>query len=146
MYNMTGEKNEAKETNWLDDHDLDEIIETSKLDILPKYELIKKGDLITSRKIMIIGLPETKIIEKDGETLKLTFITIKDNDIKYSLPFNSKALQRSLVSLAIKESKAKTKKDIDFSKVLGKLIGIKREEFTAKGFTQAPHKFFSLDK
>ena len=139
------EKPIADLPHWVKDHDLTEILETSKLMILPKYDLIPENDLITSRRIRIVSLPETKQITKDGKDLVLNFITISDNDIKYSLPFNSIALQRSFIGLAIKFSNAKTKKDIDFSKVLNKLIGIKREQFTAKGFTQQPYKFYDLD-
>ena len=62
------------------------------------------------------------------------------------MPFNSKALQRSFVALAIKFSNATTKTEIDFATVLGKTVGIKREQFTAQGFTQSPLKFFVLEK
>lgn len=145
---MTTDKKETKETkqakNWLDFHDLKEIYETTMLKILPKYEMIKKDDLTTMRKIKILSLPIDKIVEKDNETLDLTFINISDNDVSYSLPFNSKALQRSLISLAINVCNAKSISEIDLSKVIGKIIGIKRERFTAKGFTQSPLKFFLL--
>ena len=150
---MTTDKKESEKpieplenNNWLNSHDLNELIETTKLEILPKYDLIKPDDLITSRKVKILSLPVSKYIEKDGKKLNLTFITISDNDIAYSLPFNSIALQRSLLSLAIEKSKADIKENIDLSVVLNVLIGIKREQFTAKGFTQSPYKFYNLDK
>jgi len=145
--NMTKETSNKVDTNetWLDSHDLNELIETTKLEILPKYDLIQEDDLLTSRKVIIESLPESKEIVKNGKTLNLTFITIRDNDIKYSLPFNSKALQRSLIQIAIKESKAIKQTDIDLSKVIGKFVGLKREQFEAKGFIQQPYKFYSLD-
>jgi len=144
---MTKETSNKVDTNetWLDSHDLNELIETTKLEILPKYDLIQEDDLLTSRKVIIESLPESKEIVKNGKTLNLTFITIRDNDIKYSLPFNSKALQRSLIQIAIKESKAIKQTDIDLSKVIGKFVGLKREQFEAKGFIQQPYKFYSLD-
>jgi len=134
------------ESNWLDEHNLNELIDTTNLNILPKYDMIPKDDLITTRKVVIVSLPKAVSVEKDGTMLNLQFITISDNGITFSLPFNSKALQRSLISLAIKESKAIHKKDIDFSKILGKMYGLKREQFTTKGYTQSPLKFYRLDK
>lgn len=145
---MTTDKKETKETketkNWLDSHDLQEIYNTTMLKILPKYDLIQEKDLTTMRKIQILSLPIDKIIEKDNETLDLTFINISDNDVSYSLPFNSKALQRSLIALAINVCNAKSIKEIDLSKIIGKTIGIKREQFVSHGFTQSPLKFFLL--
>ena len=146
MDDKKAEKSIKENPNWLSQHNLNEIMETSKLDILPKYDIITENDLITSRKVVILSLPESKEIKKDDKVLNLTFITISDNDIAYSLPFNSIALQRSFITLAIQMSKAKSQKDIDFSKVLGKFVGIKREQFTAKGFTQSPLKFYNLSK
>ena len=134
------------ESSWLDGHDLTELVNTSNLNILPKYDMIPENDLITMRKIVIVGLPKSVIVDKDDKTLNLNFITISDNGIEYSLPFNSKALQRSFIILAVKESKAMNKTEIDFSKIIGKMYGIKREQFTAKGFTQSPLKFFRLEK
>ena len=146
---MTTDKKETKKTieplNWLDAHDLNEVFETTQLDILPKYDIIKTDDLTTIRKIKITSLPISKHLEVKGKELDLTFITISDNEMRYSLPFNSIALQRSFIGVAIKLSKAKSVAEIDFSKVLNKIIGIKREQFEAKGFTQAPFKFFLLD-
>jgi len=126
-----------------DDIDLDEIVETTNLNILPKYEQIGKDDLTTIRKIIILSLPKPVYIEKVKKQLR--FMMISENGVKFSLPADSIALRRSLISLAIKESKAKSKDDIDMSKVIGKMYGIKREQFTAKGFTQSPFKFFELD-
>ena len=137
--------NDSMET-WLDEHNLDEIVETTNLDILPKYDIIPKDDLITIRKVVISGIPKRVDVVKDGSNLSLDFLSITDSGVKYSLPFNSKALQRSYISLAIKECKAKDKTEIDFSKIIGKMYGLKREQFTAKGFTQAPLKFFRLEK
>ena len=149
---MTGKQEKAKETdntevieNWLDNHDLDELIETTNMKILPKYEIIVENDLITSRKVIINSLPKKVFVEKANQDLE--YMTIIDSGIKYSLPFNSKALQRSLISLAIKESKAKTRETIDMSKVLGKMYIIKRKQFTSKsGFTTAPLSFFPLSE
>ena len=140
---------ENKKTNksvksWLDNHDLNELITTTNKDIKPKYEMIPKGNTDIIRKVIIISLPKDFISEKKG--LELTAMTINDTGIEYSLPFDSVALQRSLISLAIKECDAKTVKDIDLSKVIGKMYGIKREQFTAKGFTQSPLKFFNLSE
>ena len=140
--NKTDKNVEA--TSWLDTHDLNEVINTTNLDILPKYDIIIENDLITTRKVIIDSLPIRKFIEKANKDLD--YITIIDNGIKYSLPFNSVALQRSFISLAIKESKATKQEEIDFSKILGKMYGLKREQFTAQGFTQSPLKFFSLEK
>ena len=141
------ETKETKET-WLDQHDLTEIIATTNLDILPKYEIIAENDLITSRKVIIDSIPVRKFISKANKDLD--YITIIDSGIKYNLPFNSIALQRSYISLAIKECKATTIKEIDFSKILGKMYGIKREQFTINRdntlYTQAPLKFFILEK
>lgn len=141
---MVKENDKTDKTNWLEQHDLKEVFETTQLDILPKYDLIPTKDLKTTRKISIVSLPISKHIVKNDKELDLTFITILDNEIKYSLPFNSKALQRSFIGIAIKLSNAKSQSEIDFSKVIGKTIGIKREQFTAKGFTQAPLKFYLL--
>ena len=132
--------------SWLNEHDLTELINTTNLNILPKYDMIPENDLITTRKVVITSLPKAVSVMKDNTMLNLHFITISDNGISFSLPFNSKALQRSLISLAIKESKAINKKDIDFSKVIGKMFGLKREQFESKGFIQAPLKFYRLDK
>jgi len=132
--------------SWLDQHDLNELIETSNLDILPKYEIIKEDDLITSRRVIIDSLPKHVSTIKNNTNLELEYVNIIDSEIKYSLPFNSKALQRSFIILAIKESNAKEPKDIDFSKLIGKMYGLKREQFTAKGYTQSPLKFYRLDK
>ena len=132
------------ETSWLDTHDLNEVINTTNLEILPKYDIIAKDDLITTRKVVIDSLPIRKFIEKANKDLD--YITIVDNGIKYSLPFNSIALQRSYIALAIKESNATKQSEIDFSKILGKTYGLKREKFTAHGYEQAPLKFYSLEK
>lgn len=143
----TDKTDKSNDTNsWIENHDLVELVETTNLNILPKYDMIPENDLTTSRKVVICELPKSATVEKDGQILDLNFITISDNNIKYSLPFNSKALQRSFIAMAIKESKALNYKDIDFSKIIGKMVGLKREQFTAKGFTQAPLKFFRLDK
>jgi len=133
----------AENISLYDDIDLDEIVETTNLNILPKYEQIAKDDLTTIRKIVILSLPKPVYIEKVKKQLR--FMMISENGVKFSLPADSIALRRSLISLAIKESKAKSKDDIDMSKVIGKMYGIKREQFTAKGFTQSPFKFFELD-
>ena len=132
--------------SWLDQHDLNELIETSNLDILPKYEIIKENDLITSRKVIIDSLPKHVSTVKNNTNLELEYVNIMDSEIRYSLPFNSKALQRSFIILAIKESNAKKPNEIDFSKLIGKMYGLKREQFTTKGFTQSPLKFFRLEK
>ena len=143
---MVDKKTEnVKTDSWIDTHDLNEVIETTNLDILPKYDLIKESDLITVRKVVIMSLPKNVEVVKKGKMLSLHFITISDNGINYSLPFNSIALQRSFLSIAIKESKAKSKTEIDLSKVLGKMLGLKREQFEAHGFIQAPLKFFLLE-
>lgn len=141
------EKKDASKTEsnaLLDDIDLDELIETTNLDILPKYEAIDKDDLTTIRKVVIHSLPKFSYVEKVGKDLR--FMVISENGVKFSLPADSIALRRSLISLAIKECKATTKEAIDMSKVIGKMYGIKRERFEAKGFTQAPYKFFNLEK
>jgi len=149
---MVDDKKTVKtDDSWLDEHNLNEIVDTTNLNILPKYDAIPENDLITTRKVIIESLPIDKhVVKKDKTELDLTFITISDNGIKFSLPFNSKALQRSLISLAIKESKAMNKKDIDFSKILGKMYGLKREQFSVERngivFTQSPLKFFMLSK
>lgn len=132
--------------SWLGNHDLDEVIETTNLDILPKFDLINDGDLETTKHIKLLGLPFSKEIEKDGKELTLTFLEISHKGIKYSLPFNSKALQRSFLSIAIKECSAENPSEIDLSIMLGKKVGIKREQFKAKGFTQSPYKLFRLIK
>ena len=141
---QTDKTDKKDKTSWLDTHDLNEIINTTNLDILPKYEIISENDLITTRKVIIDSLPIRKFIEKANKDLD--YITIIDNGIKYSLPFNSIALQRSYIALAIKESKATKQSEIDFSMILGKTYGLKREKFTAHGFEQAPLKFYSLEK
>jgi len=141
-------KTDKSMKSWLDNHDLDELIDTTNKEIKPKYEMIPKGNTEIIRKVIISTLPKDFISEKKG--LELTAMVIIDNGIEYSLPFDSIALQRSLISLAIKECEAKTKKDIDLSKLLGKMYGIKREQFTVnknnKTFTQAPLKFFRLSE
>ena len=125
------------------DIDLAELLETTNMDILPKYNLISENDLTTIRKVKIEKLPYTKYIEKVEK--ELTFMIISDNGIKYSLSCDSIALRRSILSCAIKITKAKDIESIDLSKIVGILLGIKREKFTAKGFTQSPFKFFVLD-
>jgi len=142
--------NEINETNdfddsWLDKHDLDEIIKTTNLNILPKYEIIQENDLLTTRKVIIDGIPKRVDVIKDNTNLKLLYLTIIDSGVHYSLPLNSIALQRSYIALAIKECKATSKEQIDFSKIIGKMYGLKRETFTSKGYTQSPLKFFRLE-
>lgn len=141
MTNKTNESKKAEKSNetFFDDIDLNELIETTKLEILPKYDIIKEDDLTTSRKVIIESLPIKKFIEKIGK--ELWFMEISDNGIRYSLPCNSIALRRSLIALAI-DKNTNDKTEIDFSKILGKSAFIKREQFTAKGFTQAPLKFY----
>lgn len=144
---MVDKKDSNQTISWLDSHDLDEVIKTSDMRILPKYNGIMEKDLLTTRRVIIESLPVDKHIKtKDGKELDLTFITISDNDVMYSLPFNSKALQRSLLTLAIRESNASNKSEIDLSKVIGKMVGLKREQFKAKGFDAESYKFYSLDK
>lgn len=135
---------ETKKTNdsWLDEHDLTEVIETAKLKILEQYNLIPKDDFITTRKVIIQTLPERKFIEKANRELEV--MVISDNGIKYNLWFNSKSLQRSFLKLAIHFSKAESKEQIDLSKPIGKLVGLKRIQFKAQGYDAQALNFYIL--
>lgn len=124
------------------DIDLTEIVKTTNLDIKPKYDLIPKGDLLTIRNVSIVSLPKYKLVIVDGAEMNLMFMELNDNGIIYSLPCSSVALRRSIVAIAIRLCGAKTQAEIDISKVIGTQLCIKREQFTAKGFTQSPLKFF----
>ena len=143
------DKTEKTEKSWLDGINLTELIETTNMDIKPKYSLIPKDDFLTIRRVSIISLPITKDVvknkgTKNEKTLSLSFMEISDNGIIYSLPANSMSLRRSIISCAITLSEIKDIKDLDLSVVLGKLLGIKREKFTAKGYDAQALKFFLL--
>jgi len=132
--------------SWIDTINLDELIETTNLNIIPKFDLIAKGDLITTVKAKILSIPKEKeLTKKDGEKLTIPIMEVEVQGIKYQLFCSSIALQRSIISLAIKECNADTRDKIDLSKIIGKTYNLKRDEFTAKGFTQAPLKFFMPD-
>ena len=147
---MPTKQDELKEVDMFKDIDIDELIETTKLEILPKYETIKPKDTTTERIVKIVSLPKAKFIEKkaDGSLLNkdLLFMTISDNSIVYSLSAESIALRRSLIALAMKLCNAEVKADIDMSVLIDKYAIIKRVEFTAKGFTQSPIQFFQYKK
>ena len=129
--------------------DLTEIVETTNLDIKPKFLAIPKDDFLTVRKVQIISLPVQKdvILDKGKKTEragKLFYMEINDNDVIYSLPANAVALRRSIIACAVKLSGAVDEKGIDLSIVLNKLLGIKRVSFTAKGFIAQSLIFFPL--
>jgi len=146
---MPTKQENSEKVDMFKDIDIDELIKTSKLEILPKYETIQPKDLTTERLIKIVSLPKAKYIEKkaDGSILdkNLLFMVISDNGIDYSLSAESIALRRSLIVLAMKLCNAETKDDIDMSILIDKFAIIKRVQFKAKGFVQQPIQFF-IDK
>lgn len=138
-----------KELSMIDDIDLDELIETTQLEILPDFakEVIIKDDFKTVRKVIIESLPVFK--EIDSEKFKGTIRVMKiiDNGVIYSLKADSIALRRSLFALDITMNQVKDKKDIDISRLIGKTVAIKRIQFTNKaGQTNQALQFFPLEK
>ena len=149
------DKKETKETikNWLDDHDINEIIATDNLDIVDNYNsVIPFDDLMTIRDITIKSMPYMKHIKpkKEGkQEYDGNFIDITDNGKEYQLPFDSKALQRSFITTvkALCEKKLKHRitdqKDLDVSIILDKTVSIKRELVRKDGYKdQFPYKLF----
>lgn len=141
-----------QEKSWIDGHNLDELLSTTNLDILPDFskEVIREGNLTTSRKVIIETLPERKeISDKQGNTKKADYITISDNGIIYQCPCG-KACQRSLISLAIKlkqkelKRKLKDKSEIDLSIILGKVAIARRRVFKTDDMDEPaqPIQFF----
>lgn len=129
------------------DIDIDELIETTNLNILPDYakEIIPKDDFQTTRKVVIETLPKIKNIDTEKFTGKRRFMTISDNGILYSVAIDSISFYRSFIALDIKINKVKEKKDIDLSRLIGKTVGIKRIQFTNKdGLTNQCLNFFPL--
>jgi len=125
--------------------DTNEILETSKLEILPSFNklVIKEKDFNTVKHVVIAKLPYAKYIEKVGR--ELLFMEVICDGIRYSLPADSIALRRSLISLAIKECEAKEPSEIDINAIVGKTYAIKRREFTSKsGFISSPLQFFPI--
>lgn len=146
------EKNAIPEMpkNLYDDIDISEIVETTNMDILPKYDKIPKGNLDIARRISIGKIPYYKFIpkDKDGKEINawLRFMEILDNGIRYSLSADSVALRRSLNSCAIKVLRITDSKEFnaetDLQCLEGMTLIVKRRQFKAKGFTQAPLQFF----
>ena len=137
------------EFEWLLTHDLEELVNTANLKILPPFNFINEDDLKTTLSIIIKDLPKTKhIISKDGSIdANIPYAIILFNGIEYSLQSGSKGLQRSMIIKAIELTQVKLKKtitkdEIDLSILIDKMFSIKREKFTAKGFTQSPYKIF----
>lgn len=118
----------------LDGINIDELIETTKMEILPDYakEILKPHDLFTSRKVIIDSLPTWKEIDTPKWKGTRRFMTILDNSRKYQVAIDSKSFLRSLVALDIKINDVKQKSDIDLSRLIGLEVGIKRIEFTNK--------------
>lgn len=137
----TIDKDDSIETSeWLGNHDFNEIIETTNMEILDKYDLIPKDDFTKIRKVKIMTLPTTKQVDSKEFKGKMTTMTINDSGKLYNLRCNSIATQRSIIQMAIKESqkhlkrKLKDKKEIDMSLILGKLYNLSRKSFKAQGF------------
>lgn len=137
------------EFEWLNKHNLAEIVNTTNLFILPSFNFIPENDLKTTFDIIIKDLPKSKHIEsKDGSiNAIIPYAIVEFETIEYSLQAGSIALQRSFICKAIELTQKKlgkriTEKEIDLSIILDKTVKIKREKFTTKGFTQAPYKIY----
>lgn len=128
-------KKETENTskNWLDEHNIDEILETEKLDIKDEFS-IPENDFTTVRKIKICSMPYIKkgIKTKTHGIIDAYFVDIKENGIDKVLWYESKVLQRSFIATAIKLCNAKTKSELDLSVMLGKMVNIRRISFTDK--------------
>lgn len=143
---MTNPKTDNKPT-LLDNIDMDELVGTTNLDIIDKYDIIDKDDTTTIRKVVIKSLPEPKFIKEiKGKPFNkyLLYMLISDSGKLYSLNVDAISTRRSIGSIAIKLCKAKTKEQVDLSIVIGKLVGIKREAFTTSYGEHKPLKFFLL--
>lgn len=141
--------NEVDEFEWLNQHDLEELVKTANLKILPPFNFIEEGDLETTLEIILRDLPKSKHVESKDKKIDaiIPYAVVEFKGILYSLQSGSKALQRSILTKAIEFTQAKlrriiTKDEIDLSTVIDKTFKIKRDEFTAQGFTQAPYKIF----
>lgn len=146
------DKKETTKTpkTWLDEHDLDEIINTTHMEIIDTYNIIEKDDLLHSRKVIIETLPEIKVVEKgEHQGLELTTMNITDQGKLYQLLLNAKSTQRSIIRMAILESekqlnrKIKDKSEIDMSLIIGKLYLLKRERVKVKGYPEQRPLIFS---
>ena len=137
------------EFEWLLTHDLEELVNTANLKILPPFNFINEDDLKTTLNIIIRDLPKTKHVISKDKTIdaNIPYAIVEFNGIEYSLQSGSKALQRSMIIKAIEYTQMKlkktiTKNEIDLSILIDKMFSIKREKFTTKGFTQSPYKIF----
>lgn len=131
----------------LDNINLDELIKTTNLEILPNYtkDVILDNDLKTIRQVIIESLPEAKDIESEKFTGQRLFMKIKDNGILYNLSADSVSLRRSLIALDIQENNVQSKDEIDLSRLIGKMYNIKRVKFTSKnGLTNTALNFFLI--
>lgn len=131
----------------LDDIDIDNVIKTANMDILPDYanEVIPKDDFKTIRKVIIETLPTFKEIDTKKFKGTRKFMQISDNNVIFQLAIDSKSLMRSLVALDVKMHVVKEKKELDLSRLIGKMVGIKRVEFTNKdGYINQCLNFFPL--
>ena len=149
MVDKKTDNTEKAKESFFDDINLKEIVKTTNMDILDKYDLIEADDNTTIRKVKIIELPKKVLVKEiKGKPFnkKLWFMTISDNGKLYSLNADSISLRRSIVSLAIKLSKAKTEQEIDFEKILNVLVGICRTKFEDSFGIHTPYNFFPLQE
>lgn len=116
------------------DIDMDELIKTTNLNILPDYakEVIIKDDFLTSRKVIIDSLPVWKDIKGKNWSGRRRIMTIIDNGKRYNAIIDSTSFMRSLIALDIKMNKVIDKYGIDLSRLIGKEVGIHRIQFTNK--------------
>lgn len=147
MSKQTKDKTVSDKENIPNNIDINELIETTKMNILPDYakKVIPRDDFQTSRRVIIESLPKEKNIKSNKWSGKRTFMTISDNGILYSVAIDSISFYRSLIALDIKMNNVETKDDIDLSRLLGKMVGIKRIQFTNKdNLTNQCLNFFPL--
>lgn len=133
----------SNETSVFDDINLDELINTTNLNISDKYDMIDADDLKTIRKVKIVELPVRKNVKKFNKDL--LFMKISDNDKVFSIGADSISLRRSLLACAIKLCNAETKEQIDLSVLIGKLVNIQRTEFKDSYGKHTPYNFSIIE-
>lgn len=133
----------------IDDIDLNELIKTTNLNIIEKYNLIPTDDLTTARRVVIKSLPKPVFVKKIKNTefnKYLLFMTISDNGKLYSINVDAISTRRSLIACAIKTSNIANKDDIDLSVLIDKMVGIKRTSFKDSYGIHTPLNFYILSE